>query len=256
MPYSYCWAVGYEDTTDALNEMVKYLRLHDVAALWHHPDDGAQLALVAYAAGSPSWGFLDSQYTVPPDKGLRIFARGTLPPLSSIKRSEPPLAKSPQQSQPQHLRKRTFSGPFDVAGHDTALASSPPLLAQPARLQQKDPLPRVSPNRDGMKSGLTKSAFETLGISFKDLSIVKKSKKAFDNARAYYLCFPDESKEVKEEFELTRQFLKMHGIKAIFTNRDPEDWEKFNATQCGTVIVSSIVTPKMRQYRSFSPCAC
>src|SRR5881394_3597271 len=54
------WIVGFEDTAEAVNDMAHYLREHQLAALWYHPQAGVETVMVAYASGTSDWSFLDA----------------------------------------------------------------------------------------------------------------------------------------------------------------------------------------------------
>ncbi|KAL1952486.1 hypothetical protein VTO42DRAFT_5192 [Malbranchea cinnamomea] len=231
--YSNGWAVAFEDTTCALNEIVQYLRTRGVAALWYHPSDEAQLVLVAYASGSPDWNFLDENYSIPPSQGLRIVARGILPRPTSIRQGDLPI-NLPQSS---HIApvvpEITALKPFDVEHNNPSTPLSPSLRAQQMAPERHDvPPPLVSNSQNIDLASIFRDKF---GINFKELIFVKTGKQV-ERVRAFYLCFPEQPNEVKEEFELVRLFLNQQKV-PIFTSQLEGDWERFLGTvTSGTVL--------------------
>ena len=228
--------------------MVKYLRAYNLAAVWHHPHEETQLVLVAYATGSPNWDVLHEEYTIPPEHGLRIVIRGTLPPLGH--RLSRRLVKSPQQlhSQQPHreanqhtqrplIRHAVPAGPLDLENSDSAMGLlTPPPQAQPIPDIQTDFKALLASYRK--EHQLTKIFKEVLGINFKDLCTVR-TKKGSENVKAFYLWFPAESSSVRDEFDLVKSFLQENKV-TVFS----EDWDGFSSLVKrqkipATVLVSS-----------------
>lgn len=222
--------------------MVKYLRAHDLAAVWHHPLEETQLVLLAYATGSPNWDILHKEYTVPPEHGLRIVIRGTLPPLRPLKQSRP-LIDPPQQLHTQRpmVRHAIPAGPFDIENSDSA----PCLLAAPPQTQSASAIQPDFKDFETLLTSypkdnqLTKFFKEVFGINFKDLCFVR-TKKGSEKVATFYLWFPD---SFMDEFELVKRFLQENKVATIFSNQQ-DDWGRFSALagvsgMSGTILVSS-----------------
>ena len=262
--------------------MTKYLRDHDLAALWYHAEDEAQLVFVAYAAGSPKWSFLDNNISMPPGPGLRVVARGTLPPLNSIRH----VGLTMGESQPVELdslpAETTNANTFDM---DDASHATPSFLAETLNVehpgldgsshstssfQAKKPdsisvdvnvnsshttlchSPLTPPIPFPPQSGgsLNAESFDIVeffrdkyGISFKELSSVK-TKKGMERVRAFYLYFPSEPEQVNNEFKLIQHFLERHNVKP-FSNRQPDDWERFIGTATSGTILVRLCLPSL-----------
>ena len=229
--------------------MVKYLRAHNLAAVWHHPHEETQLVLVAYATGSPNWDALHKEYTIPPEHGLRIVIRGTLPPLGPIRQSrrlvkpsqqlqvQQPHREANQHTQRPMIQHAVPAGPFVLENSDSAmgLLTSPP-QAQPIPAIQTDINTTLASYRK--ENQLTKAFKEMFGIYFKDLCIVK-TKDGSDKVEAFYLWFPAEPSSVRDEFEFVKDLLEENKV-TVFS----EDWKGFSSLvkrgkMRATVLVSS-----------------
>lgn len=228
--YANGFCIGFEDTAPALSDMTRYLRERDLAALWYHPEEEAQLVLVAYPAGSPIWSFLDNNVPVNSTQGLRVVARGTLPPFSSIGRVWPPIMEPQPAEPPSFPAEMSNENSHHVDG---VLHTTP----DHSPLTPHMPLPPQNSDALSVENFDIVELFrEKYGIGFQELSKVK-TKKGAERVRAFYLHFPDKSEGINNEFRLVEHFLERHNIKA-FSNRQSGDWERFVTTATsGTILV-------------------
>lgn len=79
---SNAWVVPYADTQSAVEELADYLHKCHSAALWFHPTQ--PLVLIAYAAASGHWRFLDEGQFFPEGLALRVVMRNSMPGPESL----------------------------------------------------------------------------------------------------------------------------------------------------------------------------
>lgn len=268
--FANCAVAGWDDTMPALNETAAYLRDNDIVLVWYHPDDDTQLVLLAYAADAPSWWFLNDNLEPRPTEGLRIMARGTMAPVSSVRTNKPPMIPRPlpppipplvpsapvfdispvrqvvpdlpsvvRGSSSQHRYWLRQAGP-ESPSVDISFSSPPPVHPPAASPSQEQP-------SEGTLGGFIEnddinSAFQKIGISFSELSTVA-TKRAAERCTSFYLHFPEHSAEIDGEFKVMEKFLEQRKIMP-FSNRRPGDWSRFVlASKTGTIIVSSLDAP-------------
>lgn len=219
------WAIGFPDTTTALDGFAKQLRERDQVALWYHPQSMNANVLVAYATGSPSsWGFFDADARFPDNIKLKVVARSPLPPMDSLPPPlPPPLPQLPYQ--PVILEEQATES--TVQPEDTIMVESP---------MEEDPkLMKIMAEARSGSNNITKVFQEHFEFTYNELVEVNTFNKADRYARAFYLMFPE---NVQTEYELMVLFLRKNKA-IIYSNRTEDDWEKFSGTaQNGTVLVS------------------
>jgi chromo domain-containing protein 1 len=78
---------------------------------------------------------------------------------------------------------------------------------------------------------------EQFGVTYDLLATVNDAEKP-TKAQVFYLMFPAGSEVVQEEYEVMHEFLRRHNA-VTYSNRLPEDWERFARTiHKGVVLVS------------------
>ena len=80
--FAHAYITPFEDTGAALTELAESLAYNNRAALWYHPD--LQHVLVAYAAMSNDWLFLDRGHTFPPECQVHLALRNTMPKIETL----------------------------------------------------------------------------------------------------------------------------------------------------------------------------
>ncbi|KAF4184719.1 hypothetical protein CNMCM7927_007661 [Aspergillus lentulus] len=100
---------------------------------------------------------------------------------------------------------------------------------------------------------------EQFGVTYDLLATVNDAEKP-TKAQVFYLMFPAGSEVVQEEYEVMHEFLRRHNA-VTYSNRLPEDWERFARTiHKGVVLVSqeapfphnpAAATDSMKAHESF-----
>jgi hypothetical protein len=72
----------FEDSQSAVAELADSLDYNNRAALWYHPD--IPYVLVAYAAASDYWRFLDGGYAFPPESQIHLALRNGMPKIETL----------------------------------------------------------------------------------------------------------------------------------------------------------------------------
>jgi hypothetical protein len=72
----------FEDTRNAVTELADSLDYNNRAALWYHPD--IPYVLVAYAAMSKAWEFLDGGNAFPPESQIHLALRNGMPKIETL----------------------------------------------------------------------------------------------------------------------------------------------------------------------------
>jgi hypothetical protein len=72
----------FEDSQAAVAELADSLDYKNRAALWYHPD--TPYVLVAYAAASEEWRFLDQGYSFPPESQIHLALRNGMPKIETL----------------------------------------------------------------------------------------------------------------------------------------------------------------------------
>ena len=80
--FAHAYITPFEDTQAALTELAESLAYNNRAALWYHPD--IQHVLVAYAAASNNWRFLDRGHSFPPECQVHLALRNTMPKVETL----------------------------------------------------------------------------------------------------------------------------------------------------------------------------
>jgi hypothetical protein len=72
----------FEDSEAAVAELSDSLDYNNRAALWYHPD--IPYVLVAYAAASVDWRFLDGGYAFPAESKIHVALRNSMPKMQAL----------------------------------------------------------------------------------------------------------------------------------------------------------------------------
>jgi hypothetical protein len=78
----------FEDSQAAVAELADSLDYKNRAALWYHP--GNPYVLVAYAAASNDWRFLDGGHAFPPEFKIHLALRNSMPQIETLATLQPP----------------------------------------------------------------------------------------------------------------------------------------------------------------------
>jgi hypothetical protein len=122
---------SFEDTRNAVTELADSLDYNNRAALWYHPD--IPYVLVAYAAMSKTWQFLDGGNTFPPESQIHLALRNGMPKIETLATLQAPEVQGvPAELEQTTTRLQTrlgssdslmedinFSLPGDIASHIT-----------------------------------------------------------------------------------------------------------------------------------------
>jgi hypothetical protein len=92
---------SFEDTRNAVTELADSLDYNNRAALWYHPD--IPYVLVAYAAVSKAWQFLDGGNAFPPESQIHLALRNGMPKIETLATLQAPEV----QGVPTELEENT-----------------------------------------------------------------------------------------------------------------------------------------------------
>ena len=120
---------SFEDTRNAVTELADSLDYNSRAALWYHPD--IPYVLVAYAAMSKTWQFLDGGNAFPPGSQIHLALRNGMPKIETLATLQAPEvqgvpAEFEQTTTGLQTRLRSsdspmedvnFSPPGDIVSH-------------------------------------------------------------------------------------------------------------------------------------------
>lgn len=220
--YSNSWAVGFSDTTQALDDFARQLRERNQAALWYHPQSTSASVLVAYATGpSSGWDFLDIGGRFPENITLKIVARSSLPPMASL------------PSPPSVLSRPVIMN--DQVDRNIMQSEDPTTENAPVDAPVKENLKLMKIVAEALAGDIARVFREHFEITYNELAEVNTFDKTNRHAHAFYLVFPD---HVKAEYELMVLFLQKYKT-LIYSNRNEDDWDKFSRTiKSGTILVS------------------
>lgn len=271
--YGHGWISGNENTEPSLNELASYLRGHRLVALWHYPSTTNPSTFVVYAAGTGQWSFLDGGANFSPSAQLRIAVRSPLdsapstnsliprpitepvrsdvqapPRLSASYATQSPIKQSPFIQSPTIQSPVIQSRPILPPAIQSPVAVSPVThLPSLERSESADIPPSHLPGQNSKSLPDITSDFDVItyfhkhyNITFEELTVINRHSNKTNTAHAFYLHFPE---EVEHEYQLVRRFLKRY-TKAIFSNRHPDDWDRFvEMASVGTVLVGVVSNP-------------
>jgi hypothetical protein len=120
---------SFEDTRNAVTELADSLDYNNRAALWYHPD--IPYVLVAYAAMSKAWQFLDGGNAFPPESQIHLALRNGMPKIETLAILQAPeVQRVPTELEETTTRLQTglrssnssmedvnFSPPDDIASN-------------------------------------------------------------------------------------------------------------------------------------------
>ncbi|KAJ9405906.1 hypothetical protein DTO045G8_6417 [Paecilomyces variotii] len=266
------WVEGYSYNTRYISEMAKTLRDGSLVGICYLNTVGTKNVLLAYATGSAEWDFLNENGYIKPGVSLRIAARAPLPPISELRRL--PTIKTSTASQPvlptegpTSATVDTPSGPVTMRGRessprqdrqhprpaltlDTSESNAKteeltPGLSQSATRSPKSigsaltEDPQFNKDTEMKDSVMTDNSIDLdaifssqYGISFRELASVNGSKSKTP-AQVFYVWYPDGA---EAEYQVLVEFLKRHKV-VIYSNRLPEDWERFARTVSHGVVM-------------------
>jgi hypothetical protein len=143
----------FDDTRDLVTELVDSLDYNNRAALWYHPD--VPYVLVAYAAMSKAWQFLDGGNAFPPESQIHLALRNGMPKVETLAAPQAPAAHGvPAELEKTTSRLHTRLNSSDVPMEDVNF--SPPGDGA-SRITEKTTVLSVSPldGRSGALADLT-----------------------------------------------------------------------------------------------------
>lgn len=108
------YIIPFEDSHAALTELADSLDYNNRAALWYHPE--IPYVLVAYAAASNDWRFLDGGNTFPPESKIHLALRNGMPKLESLGIFQAPEGQAAAgESADSRFGPQTMQTPLDSA---------------------------------------------------------------------------------------------------------------------------------------------
>ncbi|KAJ5447244.1 Chromo domain/shadow [Penicillium cf. griseofulvum] len=254
------WIEGFSDTSENLFRLAEDLRKDDLIAIHYSPGkrNGAGIVWVAWSRGSQEFKF-PHPGEVPPGVPLLFAARtmlapievlrtlgssqpsgrpcGPLPDTSLSLRSDPPSAddslkpsSSPRQTNYHHdmrmsgfLQSREWPIPAPVQSFPPASeARDNSICANP---QPQDNIAIQGGQMDQTGHQVVEDFMKALKINVEELAIIEEGGKS-SKASIFYLHFPSDDEEVKEELRLLQAHLGYHE-KIVLTSDNPGDWTKF-----------------------------
>ncbi|RWQ91849.1 hypothetical protein C8Q69DRAFT_408795 [Paecilomyces variotii] len=215
------WVEGYSYNTRYISEMAKTLRDGSLVGICYLNTVGTKNVLLAYATGSAEWDFLNENGYIKPGVSLRIAARAPLPPISELRRL--PTIKTSTASQPVLPTEGPTSVTVDTPSGPVTMREDPQF--------NKDTEMKDSVMTDN-SIDLDAIFSSQYSISFRELASVNGSKSKTP-AQVFYVWYPDSA---EAEYQVLVEFLKRHKV-VIYSNRLPEDWERFARTVSHGVVM-------------------
>ncbi|RJE19657.1 Chromo domain protein [Aspergillus sclerotialis] len=195
------WIEGFDDTEPKIYNLGEELKTKGLMAICYPDGDESKLVLLAYSPDSSIFDFLGESRSTEPSF-LTVAVRSPFTPVG----------------QPKY--------------HPTQQLSPPPAMSSP-------PAPPSAPSQSGGEKSIDADDYfkEKFGVTFADLATVQ-SNQGKRVANVFYLMFPLDNTVVQQECELFIAFLRNRGREpVIFSNRDPDDWQKFIGSSSEGVVI-------------------